>query len=59
MKCGESKVSYQDRDVLACLTAASLVELSDRSNANTGCKDVFKAVKGGFRNDCINAIGKF
>ncbi|HVK60336.1 MAG TPA: hypothetical protein VM432_02250 [Bdellovibrionales bacterium] len=58
-KCGDNKVSYQDRDVLACLTAASLLDMGDRSSVSSGCKDVFKTVKGGSRNDCINSLNLF
>jgi hypothetical protein len=58
-KCGENKVSYEDRDVLACLTASSLLELTDRSGATVGCKDIFKAPKNSSRSDCLNSMGLF
>jgi hypothetical protein len=58
-KCGEIKVSYQERDTLACLTAASLLDMSDRTSAENGCKDVFKAAKNTSRGNCISSLGLF
>ncbi|RYZ71558.1 MAG: hypothetical protein EOP05_11940 [Proteobacteria bacterium] len=57
-KCGVNKVSYQDRDVLACLTAASLIDLVGKPSAEAGCKDVFKTIKGGSRGDCLNSLSQ-
>lgn len=57
-KCGANKVSYQDRDVLACLTAASLIDLVGKPSAEAGCKDVFKTVKNGSRGDCLNSLSQ-
>lgn len=58
-KCGETKVSYEDRTVLACLTAASLVDMAGPSGAQNGCKEIFKAAKGRGRNDCVSSIRLF
>lgn len=57
-KCGTNKVSYQDRDVLACLTAASLIDIVGKPNAESGCKDIFKAAKGSSRGDCLNSLSQ-
>ena len=58
-KCGDSKVSYEDRDFLACLTAASLVDLSDKTNAATGCREIYKSKKSNGRNNCLSSISQF
>ena len=58
-KCGDTKVSYLDRDFLACLTAASLIDLSDKNGATAGCKEVFKNGKTKGRANCLNSIGQF
>lgn len=58
-KCGENKVTYQDRDFLACLTAASLLYYTDKSGAQTGCREVFKNSKSRNRGDCINSLNLF
>lgn len=57
-KCGINKVSYEDRDVLACLTAASLIDMVGRSGAESGCKTVFKAPKTSSKSDCLNALAQ-
>lgn len=58
-KCGDTKVSYQDRDVLACLSASSIVELNSRGRGESGCKEVFKSGKNSSRGDCINSLELF
>lgn len=58
-KCGETKVSYEDRNVLACLAAASLVELDGKNGASSGCKEIFKTTKSRGRSDCLNSISQF
>jgi hypothetical protein len=58
-KCGENKVSYQERDFLACLTAASLLDFTDKNGAEAGCKDVFRTAKGRGRGDCLNSLSLF
>ena len=58
-KCGDNKVSYQNRDVLACLAAATLLEFGDKSRADAGCKNVFKQNRNSSRNSCASAIGLF
>lgn len=63
-KCGDNKVSYQDRDFLACLTAASLLDFGNgvrtgKNGAEAGCKDVFKAGKSRSRGDCLNSLNTF
>ena len=55
-KCGDTKVSYENRDFLACLTAASLIDLADRPHASEGCKDVYRNKKSRGRNDCLESI---
>ncbi len=57
-KCGANKVSYEDRDVLACLTAASLVDMVGKGNAENGCKTVFKEAKTSSRSDCLNSLSQ-
>lgn len=59
-KCGATtKVSYEDRDFLACLTAASLLDYSDKNNAQSGCKSVFKTAKSRGRSDCLSSLALF
>lgn len=58
-KCGEVKVSYQDRDVLACLTAASLTDINPNARGEKGCKDIFKSAKSVARIDCVNSLALF
>jgi hypothetical protein len=58
-KCGDNKVSYQDRDYLACLAAASLVDLGNKQSAEIGCKDLYKTKKGRGRGDCLNSLQFF
>lgn len=60
-KCGKNaKVRYEDRDFLACLTAASLLQLMDKPQAMAGCKDVFRITKkNASRNDCLQALAQF
>ncbi len=58
-KCGDTKVSYQDRDFLSCLTAASLIDLSDKGAAAAGCKDVYKNAKSKGRGSCLESIAQF
>ena len=58
-KCGENKVTYQDRDFLACLTAASLLDFADKDGAQKGCREVFKDSKSRSRGDCINSLTLF
>lgn len=58
-KCGDNKVSYQDRDFLACLTAASLLDFTDRQSAQSGCRDIFKNPRTRSRNDCANSLALF
>lgn len=57
-KCGTNKVSYEDRDVLACLTAASLLDMVGRGPAGVGCKTVFKQPKTSSQSDCLNSLSK-
>lgn len=57
-KCGTNKVTYDDRDILACLTAASLVDMVGKNSAESGCKSVFKAPKTSSRSDCLNSLSK-
>lgn len=58
-KCGDNKVTYQDRDFLACLTAASLLDFTDKSGAQAGCREVFKELKSHSRGDCLNSLSLF
>ena len=58
-KCGTNKVTYDGRDILACLTAASLVDMVGKSSAENGCKTVFKEVKkDSSRGDCLAALSQ-
>jgi hypothetical protein len=57
-KCGTNKVTYEDRNILACLTAASLVDMVGKGPAENGCKSVFKAPKGSSRGDCLSALSQ-
>lgn len=57
--CGDGKVSYQDRDYLACLTAASLLDFMDKSKARGACKTVFDSRKNKSRGQCANYLEKF
>jgi hypothetical protein len=57
-KCGDTKVSYLDRDFLACLTAASLIDLSDKNGATAGCKEVYKNGKTKGRSNCLSSISQ-
>ena len=57
-KCGTNKVTYDDRDILACLTAASLVDMVGKNSAQSGCKTVFKEGKSSSRGDCVNALAQ-
>jgi hypothetical protein len=58
-KCGDNKVTYQDRDFLACLTAASLLDFTDKNGAEVGCREVFKELKSHSRGDCVNSLSLF
>ena len=58
-KCGDNKVTYQDRDFLACLTAASLLDFTDKNGAESGCREVFKELKSRSRGDCVNSLSLF
>jgi hypothetical protein len=58
-KCGDTKVNYQERDVLACLTAASLRDFADRGPAENACRDVFKSGKSSSRSNCQNSVAQF
>ena len=58
-KCGDNKVTYQDRDFLACLTAASLLQLTDKIGAESGCRDIFKEKSSKGRGDCIHSLALF
>jgi len=59
VKCGDNKVTYQDRDFLACLTAASLLDFTDKNGAEAGCREVFKELKSHSRGDCVNSLSLF
>ena len=58
-KCGSMKVSYEDREFLACITASSLISLSDKNGATAGCKEIFNSGKSKGRGNCLNSIGLF
>ena len=59
LKCGTSKVNYAERDILACLTAASLLDFADKNGADSGCREIFKSAKNRSRTDCVNSLGQF
>lgn len=56
--CGDGKVTYQDKNFLACLTAASLLEFMDKPKARKACKSVFDSRKSKSRGQCANFIEK-
>lgn len=58
-KCGSNKVTYQDRDFLACLTAASLLDFTDRNGAEGGCREVFRELRSHSRGDCLSSLSLF
>ena len=58
-KCGENKVTYQDRDFLACLTAASLTYFTDKKSAQNACREIYTNAKSRSRNDCLNSLNLF
>lgn len=55
-KCGTNKVTYDGRDILACLTAASLIDMVGKNSADNGCRTVFKEKKSASRSDCLSAL---
>lgn len=57
-KCGDNKVSYQDRNFLACLTAASLLEFTDKQGAASGCNAVFKDRRSKSLSECRSSLSK-
>jgi hypothetical protein len=58
-KCGKEKVSYEERDVLACLTAASFLDFGTKGDAERACKALFAGKKSASRGDCERAVGLF
>lgn len=59
-KCGEnSKVSYEERDYLACLTAASLLDFAPKKEAAADCKEIFSDKKSKSRNGCTASLDLF
>jgi len=58
-KCGSNKVTYQDRDFLACLTAGSLLDFTDKPGAESGCREIFKEAKSHGRADCASSLSLF
>lgn len=59
-KCGTNKVSYEDRDFLACLTAASALDITNsKTGAESACKEIFQAGKNNSRSDCVHSLTLF
>lgn len=58
-KCGRGKVSYSERNTLACLAAATLLDFGDRGVAEKGCRLVFTSAKTSSREDCARATAQF
>ena len=58
-KCGVEKVSYRDKDILACLTAASFLDFGDKREASRGCSTVFSARRSTTRGECERAVMQF
>ena len=59
-KCGSNKVSYEDRDFLACLTAASALDITNsKTSAESACKEIFQAGKNNSRSDCVHSLALF
>ncbi len=62
IKCGSNKVSYEDRDYLACLTAASAMDITNsKGDAESACKEIFHTAskKNSTRGDCLHALNLF
>ncbi len=54
--CGDSKVRWNDRDFLVCLTAASFLDLGSLQEARNSCKEVFGGRRNRYRDDCFRAV---
>ena len=57
-RCGAKQVTFEDRDFLGCLTAASLLDLSDGrpSQAGRECSLTFRSAKSLARSACLNSV---
>ncbi len=55
--CGDRKVSYQDRDVLMCLTAAAIIDNQENKLISAHCNSIFrtKSKKSKPAQNCIAA----
>ena len=61
-KCGTNKVSYEDRDYLACLAAASALDITNsKGGAESACKEIFHTAskKNNSRGDCVHSLTLF
>ena len=58
-KCGSAKVSYQDRDSLPCLVAASFLDFGDKKDAEKGCKSLFVGKRSASKGECDRAVSQF
>ncbi|MCM2281631.1 MAG: hypothetical protein NDI61_07270, partial [Bdellovibrionaceae bacterium] len=58
--CGDRKVNWTEKEFLACLTAAALLDLTSEPEARQSCKLIFSAGgrrnKNTRRNDCFRAV---
>lgn len=59
MHCGDKKVSWTERDALACMTAAALLDLASPNEARGSCKQIFASGRRGKssrRDECHRAV---
>lgn len=57
-RCGVAQVSYQDRDFLGCLAAASFLSLSNRNQADLACRSIFRDKRSLVRSSCTASLTK-
>jgi hypothetical protein len=57
-RCGSKQVTFDDRDFLGCLAAASLLDLSDGRGAQASreCSQTFRSAKSLARSACLSSV---
>jgi hypothetical protein len=57
-RCGKKQVTFEDRDFLGCLTAASLLDLADgrATQASRECSQTFRSAKSLARSACLSSV---
>lgn len=57
-RCGSKQVTFEDRDFLGCLAAASLLDLSDGRGAQASreCSQTFRSAKSLARSACLSSV---